>query len=167
MTEPQLTPDDPIDTTPPGYTTGYPPPDGYEAAPPVPAVSPPATYGPGPVGVIRPTGSAVLIYFVTLGLYALYWFFSVHQEMKEYKRSGLGGGLALLIAIFVGIVAPFVASSEVGELYERDGRRKPVSALTGLWFFPGIFILVGPFIWFIKTNGALNDYWRSVGATGS
>ena len=38
--------------------------------------------------------------------------------------------------------------------------------LTGLWVFPGIFILVGPFIWFSKTNGALNDYWRSLGAQG-
>jgi hypothetical protein len=25
-------------------------------------------------------------------------------------------------------------------------------------------ILVGPFVWFIQTNNALNDYWRSVGA---
>ena len=29
-----------------------------------------------------------------------------------------------------------------------------------------MFILVGPFIWFIKTNDALNDYWRSQGAAG-
>jgi hypothetical protein len=42
--------------------------------------------------------------------------------------------------------------------------RAPVSGVTGLWYFPGIFLLVGPLIWFIKTNGALNAYWRSVGA---
>ena len=53
-----------------------------------------------------------------------------------------------------------------GNLYERRGQAKPVSAMTGLWVFPGIFIIVGPFVWFVKTNGALNDYWRSVGAQG-
>jgi hypothetical protein len=26
-----------------------------------------------------------------------------------------------------------------------------------------MLILVGPFIWFIRTNNALNDYWRSLG----
>jgi hypothetical protein len=49
-------------------------------------------------------------------------------------------------------------------MYERAGHKKPVSGATGLWYFPGMFILVGPFIWFIKTNGALNAYWRTQGA---
>ena len=42
--------------------------------------------------------------------------------------------------------------------------RKPVSGLTGLWYFPGCLLLVGTFVWFIETNGALNSYWRSFGA---
>jgi hypothetical protein len=41
--------------------------------------------------------------------------------------------------------------------------RKPVSGATGLWYFPGMFILVGPLVWFVKTNGALNAYWRAHG----
>jgi hypothetical protein len=28
----------------------------------------------------------------------------------------------------------------------------------------GSFIVVGPLVWLIKTNGALNAYWRSMGA---
>ena len=72
--------------------------------------------------------------------------------------------LALVIAIVFDIVMPFLTSNEVGGLYERSGRPKPVSALTALWFFPGMFILVGPFVWFIRTNNALNEYWRSLGA---
>ena len=36
--------------------------------------------------------------------------------------------------------------------------------LTGLWVFPGILLLVGPVIWFVLTNRALNGYWRSAGA---
>src|SRR2546430_8169049 len=57
---------------------------------------------------------------------------------------GLGGVLALVIALLFGIVMPFLNSNEVADLYERVGRRAPVTALTGLWYFPGIFIVVGP-----------------------
>jgi hypothetical protein len=85
--------------------------------------------------------------------------------MKRHKNGdGLGGVIALVIAALVGVVMPFLTSNEVGELYERRGQSKPVSGLTGLWYFPGIFILVGPIVWFVKTNGALNDYWVSLGA---
>ena len=73
-------------------------------------------------------------------------------------------GIAFLLAFFVGIVMPYLTSNEVGDLYSRAGQRPPVTWATGLWYFPGIFILIGPFTWFIQTNGALNDYWRSQGA---
>ena len=107
---------------------------------------------------------AILLFFVTFGIYGLVWYFLVHDEMKQHKGTGIGGVVALLLAFFVGIVSPYLTSSEVGELYERRGQAKPVSGLTGLWYFPGMFILVGPFVWFVKTNGALNAYWRSLGA---
>ena len=59
--------------------------------------------------------------------------------MKRHKNGeGLGGGLALVLTIFVGIVMPYITSDEVGKLYEHRGQPKPVSALTGLWYFPGI-----------------------------
>ena len=56
-------------------------------------------------------------------------------------------------------------SNEVGGLYERRGQARPVSAVTGLWaLLLGWFFYVGLIVWFVKTNGALNDYWRSLGA---
>ena len=70
-----------------------------------------------------------------------------------------------LVWVVAGVVSPFLLSNEVGKLYERRGQAPPVTALTALWFFPGIFILVGPFIWFVRTNRALNEYWRSQGVT--
>lgn len=118
----------------------------------------------GPVGKIRGTGVCILLSLVTFGIYTLVWYFKVHEEMKRHNGQGLGGGLALVLAIFVGIAMPYITSSEVGSLYEDRGQRKPVSGLTGLWNFPGVFLLVGPLVWFIKTNGALNGYWRSLGA---
>jgi hypothetical protein len=141
----------------------YPPPYGYGAMP-----APPA-YGrypqpAGPIGQVRSTGLQILLFIVTLGIWGFFYFFQTHEEMKRHTGEGLGGVIALLINIFAGIASPYLLSHEVGQLYERRGWPRPVSALTGLWFFPGMLILVGPLVWFIQTNSALNDYWRSVGA---
>jgi hypothetical protein len=146
--------------------SGYYPPPGYGYAP-APMVAPGQYASPsGPVGRIRPTGMCILLFVVTLGIYGLVWFFMVHDEMRRHTAQGLGGVLALVIALIFHIAMPFLTSNEVGDLEERIGRPARVTALTGLWYFPGIFILVGPIVWFVKTNGALNDYWRSAGAVG-
>lgn len=128
-----------------------------------------ATYGQpqamtGEIGKVRETGMCILLTIVTLGIYPLYWYYVTHEEMKRHTGQGLGGLLAFVIAFFAGIVMPYISSSEVGGLYGRRGQTPPVSGVTGLWYFPGIFILVGPIIWFVKTNGALNAYWRSLQA---
>lgn len=151
-------------------SAGAPIPAQYGQAPPQYGQPAPYGYAPVPqgppfVGTVRSTGTCILLFFVTLGIYGLYWYYSTHDEMKRHSGNGIGGGLALVLAIFVGVASPFLNSSEVGQLYERRGQAKPVTGATGLWYIPGCFILVGPFIWFAKTNGALNDYWRSLGAS--
>ena len=115
----------------------------------------------GPVGQVRATALQMLLFVVTLGIWGYLYVFQTHDEMKRHSGDGVGGVLALLLSLFATIASPFLLSHEVGGLYERAGRQRPVSALTGLWFFPGIFLLVGPIIWFVLTNNALNDYWRS------
>jgi hypothetical protein len=125
----------------------------------------PVTPATGEVGKVRGTGVCMLLAIVTLGIYTVVWYYKTHDEMKRHTGQGLGGVLALVINLIFGIASPFLSSNEVGALYERRGQAKPVSALTGLWVFPGIFLLVGPIIWFVKTNGALNAYWRSLGAS--
>jgi hypothetical protein len=144
-----------------------------QSAVPAAYAATPAPYGAAPVGhasmgsaqlgKIRGTGMCIFLSIITFGIYSLVWYYSTHDEMKRHSGQGMGGGLALVLAFFVGIVMPYINSSEVGGLYERAGMRKPVSGATGLWYFPGIFILVGPLVWFIKTNGALNAYWRAQG----
>jgi hypothetical protein len=145
---------------PPYGAQGYPPAYGAQGYPPYqqPGWSP-------PIGKVRGTGTGILLYVVTFGIYGYVWWYLVHDEMKRHKGTGLGGGLSLLLTFLVGLVMPYLTSAEVGELYERRGQSKPVSGLTGLWYFPGALILVGPIVWFVKTNDALNDYWRSLGAT--
>ena len=116
----------------------------------------------GPIGTVRGTGVSILLTLITFGIYSLVWYYQVHNEMKRHTGEGLGGGLALLIAIIFGVAMPYITSSEVGSMYERRGVAKPVSGVTGLWAFPGVIILIGPLVWFVKTNGALNAYWRSL-----
>jgi hypothetical protein len=142
-----------------------------------PAYSPPAPGGAmtpafsglpmaaGPVGKVRGTGGCILLAIVTFGIYCLYWYYKTHDEMKQHSGQGIGGGLALVLGIFFGIAMPFVSSNEVGDLYTRRGQARPVSAVTGLWaILLGWFFFLGSIVWFVKTNGALNAYWRSVGA---
>jgi hypothetical protein len=171
MTEP--TPGVPQDEAPPQpppappvpRQASYGPAEPQMTHPPVPrAARPMAPSPPQSIGKVRDTGTVILLTIVTLGIYALVWYYQVHEEMRRHKGTGLGGGIALLLAIFLGMVIPFFTSTEAGELYERRGEPKPVSTLTGLWYFPGILILVGPIVWFVKTNRAINDYWRSLGA---
>jgi hypothetical protein len=141
----------------------YPPPAagayGY-AAMPVPQ------YGhslvpDGSVGEVRGTGLQMLLFVVTFGIWGFVYYFQTHDEMKRHSGYGIGGVFALIVSLFASVASPFLLSHEVGGLYERRGERRPVSARTGLWFFPGIFLLVGPIVWFVLTNNALNDYWRS------
>lgn len=142
---------------------------GYGQPPyPNPGYAPPAPYGPQPggPGEIRGTGICILLFIVTLGFYSWYYFYKIHEEMKQHSQQGIGGAIGLILAIFAGIVLPYLSANEVGKLYERRGQPPPVTALTGLWYIPGILILVGPIIWFVKMNGALNDYWRSLGVQG-
>ena len=138
-----------------------PPPPPPPPAPAAPYAAPP---GYAPVGKVRSTGLAMLLFVVTFGIYGFVWWYLVHDEMKRHSGQGIGGLVALILAFFVSPVAAFFTSDEVGKLYERTGRQAPVSALTGLWYFPGMLLVFLPIVWFVKTNGALNDYWRGYGA---
>ena len=151
----------PAEATQPDAVPPPPPPASAPLLPAYGAVAP-----VGPVGTVRSTGTCILLTIVTLGFYTWYWYFQTHEEMKRHTGNGIGGPVALILAIFVGIVMPFLTSNEVGGLYERRGQAKPVSAATGLWaLLLGWFFFVGLIVWFVKTNDALNDYWRSLGAS--
>ena len=114
----------------------------------------------GPLGRSRGPLFVILISILTLGIYYLYWVYKNHEEIKEHSGQGIGGVLGLVIAIVVGFVTPFVLPSEIRKMYEQDGRESRVNGWTGLWATLGILILVGPIVWFVKVQGALNRYWR-------
>ena len=115
----------------------------------------------GPLGRPRGILFVILISIVTLGIYHLYWVFKVFDELKQHTGEGIGGVLALVIAIVIGIVNAFVLPSEIGKMYARDGRTAPMTGWTGLWL---LLPLVGWFVWIVKVQGAMNRYWESKGA---
>ena len=105
----------------------------------MPGPPPWAQYGQptGALGTMRPTGMTMLLFFVTLGIWGFVYYFQTQEEMKRHTGEGLGGVLALVIAVFFGIVSPFFLSHEVGRLYERRGQAPPVTALTAPLVLPG------------------------------
>jgi drug/metabolite transporter superfamily protein YnfA len=117
----------------------------------------------GPLGNRRGVGFGILLFIVTFGIYGLYWVFKTQEEMKQHTGDGLGGVLGLVIWLLIGAISAFVIPSEVGKMYSKDGREPPVTGWTGLWLFPfGVFIIPA-IVWFVKVQGALNDYWESKG----
>jgi len=131
-----------------------------------PPAAPPPAYAPisatGPVGQPRNIGISILLAIVTLGIYTLVWTYKTFDEMKRHSNAGVGGGIALVLQIFVGVVTFFLAPSEIKGLYDRAGQRTDLTPVWGLWF---LLPIIGPFVWFIKVQGELNRYWVSKGAT--
>jgi hypothetical protein len=118
----------------------------------------------GPLGNPRGIGFGILIFIVTIGIYGYYWAFVTFEELKLRRNGqGLGGPLALILMLFVSIAIPFIAGSEVGNMYAEDGKEKPVTGNTGWWI---LIPIAGAIIWFVKLQGALNRYWESQGAQG-
>jgi hypothetical protein len=118
----------------------------------------------GPLGQPRGIGFAILMTIITVGIYSLYWVFKTQDEVKNHSGQGVGGVLGLVIYIVVSPVTWFLVPSEVGKMYQQDGRTAPFTGWTGLWL---LLPIVGAFVWFIKIQGALNRYWESKSTAGS
>jgi hypothetical protein len=123
-----------------------------------------APVGARPLGKPRGWVAVFFLSLITLGIYGLYWQYKTFQEMKEYSGNGIGGGVGLILAIFLSIVNVFIMPSEVGHLYGAEGQEPPVTGVTGLWI---ILPIVGGFIWLAKTQNALSRFWEAHGAVKS
>jgi len=119
----------------------------------------------GPLGKPRGIGFGILMFVVTLSFYSWYWVYQTQEETKRHVGDGLGGIVGLVVWILIGAVSAFVIPSEIGTMYAKDGREKPMTGWTGLWLFPGGILIIPAIVWFVKVQGALNRYWESKGAT--
>ena len=116
----------------------------------------------GPPGMVRSPVTVILLSIITLGIYALYWYYAVFTELKEHTGQGVGGPIGLLLGLCVGPVNAFLLPAEIGNMYAQEGLEKPVTGLTGFWVF---LPLVGGIIWFVKVQNALNRHWELHGVT--
>ncbi len=131
---------------------------GAPAAPP-----PPSSYGQVPRTldeVWYKTGLNILLFIVTCGIWGVFWTYRTHGDLKRYKGDGLGEVLGAIIAIFAGIAIFFTVPYEIEQMYKRDGRQSPMSVWWGLWV---LLPIIGHFIWYLKVQSALNDFWASKG----
>ena len=117
------------------------------------------------LGRPRGIGFGILLFVLTLGFYSWYWVYKTQEEMKQHTGDGLGGVVGLVVWILLGAVSAFVIPSEVGVMYAKDGREKPITGWTGLWLVPGVVLIIPAIVWFVKIQRALNTYWESKGAT--
>ena len=117
----------------------------------------------GPVGHTRSAGLSILWAILTLGIYCAIWVYKTQEEVRRYSGNGVGGVIGLVIYLLISPVTFFIVPSEVRYMYEDlDGEISPVHGISGLWF---LLPLIGPLIWFIRVQGALNRYWESKGAS--
>lgn len=117
-----------------------------------------ATQTRGPKGQQRGIGTSILLAILTLGIYTLFWTYYTHKEIKQYSGIGVGGPIGLLIYVAISPVTWFLLPNEVQQMVQAHGRASRVSAITGLWL---LLPFVGPFIWFPKVQGELNDFWAT------
>jgi hypothetical protein len=145
--------------------TPPPPPPPPPPAPPSPPATAPAQSialdGRQP-GVRRSVGLTILLSIVTCGVWTWVWSYKNGEELKRWRNEGIGGVGYLFITIFISPVTMFLMASEVEKAYREDERQPPLTTLVGLWF---LLPLVGPIVWYVKMQGALNNLWTMHGQT--
>ena len=115
----------------------------------------------GKVGMVRKPIVVILLSIITFGIYYIFWQYVMFKEMNEYSGQGVGGVVGLIFALLLSIVNIFLLPSEVGQLYGREGQQEPVTGVTGFWVF---LPLVGWFVWFVKVQRRVNEFWIAHGA---
>jgi hypothetical protein len=115
-----------------------------------------------PIGQVRSPLLVILLTIVTFGIWTLVWSYQNGDELQRHTGRGLGGVAYLFITLLLSPVTMFLLASEVEQLYRSDGKEPPITTIWGLWF---LLPIIGNLIWYLRIQGALNDYWTSKGAT--
>ena len=115
------------------------------------------------IGKARSKGLTILLVIVTLGIWSYVWSYANGDELKRYRRSGLGGAVYLVLAIvpIASIVVMFLMADEVGKLYSEAGEEPPITATWGLWF---LLPLIGNIVWYVRIQNSINNFWIARGA---
>ena len=120
--------------------------------------------GHEPIGKPRSVGLTILVTIVTLGIWTWVWSYMNGEELKTYRREGLGGVGYLLITIFISPITMFLMANEVENMYLAEHEQPRITTLWGLWF---LLPLIGNIIWYVRIQGAINEFWQARGGTTS
>ena len=137
---------------------------------PQPAGAPVAAYGASPLpGKRRSAGLVILLSIVTCGIWTFVWSYQNGDELKRWSNQGLGGVpylllmlSQLLVPLVGGVLTMFLLAGEVEQRYRDDGREPPITTIWGLWF---LLPIIGNFVWYLRIQSAINDYWTAHGQT--
>jgi hypothetical protein len=152
------------DMPPPSDPSSVPPPPAASSPSPVAPPPPPPTGALGPVGKPRSAFLVILLTIVTFGIWTIVWSYQNGEELKQHARTGLGGVAYLFITLLLSPVTMFLMASEVEQLYRREGKEPPITTIWGLWF---LLPIIGNFIWYLRIQRSINDYWTAHGSTVS
>jgi len=115
-----------------------------------------------PLGKQRQVGPLIVVFILTLFIYAHYWTYRTYEDLKQYNGTGFGGVGGVLIWFLCPFVTLFELPLEIKRMYEDDGKVSPVGVSTALW---GLLLIP----WWVKCQRAMNAFWASKGvppATG-
>jgi hypothetical protein len=90
------------------------------------------------------------LFVITLGIYAVYWFYITAQEMKHYTRKYDTEPVLLTILMFIPLVQIY-AMYKYSELYELTSRDQ-----LNRWILFLLWLVFPPAVWFI-VQSELND----------
>jgi hypothetical protein len=131
---------------------------------PPPPTQPASESSGRPIGTPRSVGLTILVAIVTLGIWTWVWSYMNGEELKDYRRDGLGGVAYLVITIFISPVTMFLMASEVEKLYLDAGEQPRITTIWGLWF---LLPLIGNIIWYVRIQNAINEFWQARGGSTS
>jgi hypothetical protein len=117
-----------------------------------------------PIGKPRSVGLTILVTIVTFGIWAWLWSYSNGEELKIYRRDGVGGVAFLLFTIFFSPVTMLLMANEVERMYTDAGEEPKITTLWGLWF---LLPLIGNIIWYVRIQNAINEFWQARGGSTS
>jgi hypothetical protein len=117
-----------------------------------------------PIGKPRSVGLTILVAIVTFGIWTWVWSYMNGEELRNYRRNGLGGVAYLLFTIFFVPITMFLMANEVEQMYVEAGEQPRITTLWGLWF---LLPLIGQIVWYVRIQHAINEFWQDRGATMS
>jgi hypothetical protein len=129
-----------------------------------PPAQQPAAETRGPIGKPRSVGLTILVTIITFGIWTWVWSYMNGEELKTYRREGIGGVVYLIITILVYPVTMFLLANEVENLYQDAGEEPRITTLWGLWF---LLPIIGQIVWYVRIQNAINLFWQARGASTS